>query len=290
MSAKGSVVGMAVCLVIVCCGPGRVNGQEKAGATDLPSLVAKGDEQAKAACERTIGTQREFLDRMGTYADFREYAEGMIGLSEKMAQGQDLFQSNASSRSRMHLLFREKIFDDSTLSGRLKEQYEALQMELIRETIRICYAANHSDAEIDATFSLWAVQEGAWSGAYDGLIAKADRISKSDWFREAIKWVSVDISADAIRGVAGSTGLWPKEGGWGDLIGRVLTSALVSKVIDEVTDPVGDIAKSLHADYQAINRQIIDSPGGFAKACRELTEHHIQGRHKLLGIPVKEVK
>lgn len=290
MVASGQLLLMAIYMAVVCCGSGPVNGQEKASATDLPSLVAKGDEQAKQMCERSIGSLRGFLDQMGTIADFREYATGMIDLSEKLAQGQDLFGSNNSSRSRLTVLFREKIYDDRTLPARLQEQYEKLQLELLGETFRICRAGGCSDDEIDATISFWVIPDDAFSGAYDGLITKADRLSKSDWIRGVATWVGSDVASRVIEGAAKETGVWPEQGGWADSIAGWITQFAVARVIEEVTDPVGDIARSLHTEYQAINRHIMDSPGGFAAACRKLAEHHVQGRHRLLRIPVKEVK
>ena len=257
----------------------------------MKSLVEQGDRDAVRLCQKAVDSPRRLLNGVGTKANFRKFAEGMIDWAEKAQQVSDLAGSDDGTRARMRTLFHKHILDAETLPKLLRQEYLVLQLHLIADTVRICQSAGVSDADIERTFNVWKIKDGAWANSYDGLIDKACRIAKSDWLREAMELVASEVAAGAVEGIARGVGLWNvEEGSWLDAMAGLATHLIVDQVIAEATDPAGDVADVLHNDFQTITRRILDGRNGFVDMCSALRDHHIQGRHKLLGIPMKGVK
>ncbi len=281
----------AVCIAVISIAAGQANGQQTRPAADIKSLLEKGEKNAALSCANAVDSQRRFLKSAGTLTRFRGFAESMISLEEKVNQASDLLGSNDGSRSRMRMLFRQKILDDSTLTKKFGDRYLLLQEELIKETIELCLAAKISDADINRTFHLGSVNKGVYDQVFDHLISKSERLAKSDWARGAAQFAASELATQAVESGARSAGMWTAEqGSWRDLLGGFMLDLVVNAVIEEVTDPVGDVAKNLHRDFEQISRNLIDGKNGYADCCEALVQHHVQGRRKLLGLPGKEVK
>lgn len=286
---------MAVCIAVISIAADHANGQQTRPATDVKSLLEKGEKNAALSCANAVDSQRRYLKSAGTLTRFREFAEAMISFDEKVNQASDLLGSNDGSRSRMRMLFRQKILDDSTLTKKFGDRYLLLQQELIKDTIELCLAAKISEADINRTFHLHSVNKGVYKGVYDEvfdhLISKSERLAKSDWARGAAQFVASELASQAVKSGARNAGMWTaEEGSWRDLLGGFMLDLMVSRVIDEVTDPVGEAARSLHRDFEQISSNLIDGKNGYADCCEALVQHHVEGRRKLLGLPGKEVK
>jgi len=282
---------MAVCIAVISIAAGQANGQQTRSATDVKSLLEKGEKNAALSCANAVDSQRRFLKSAGTLNRFREFAEAMISLDEKVSQASDLLGSNDGSRSRMRMLFRQKILDDSTLTKKFGDRYLQLQQDLIKETIDLCLATNISEADINRTFHLRSVNEGVYDQVFDHLIAESERLAKSDWARSAAQFAASELASQAVKSGARNVGMWTaEEGSWRDFLGGLVLDWAVNAVIEEVTDPVGDVAKDLHRNFEQISSNLIDGKNGYADCCKALVQHHVQGRRKLLGLPRKEVK
>lgn len=287
-----SVILLAAIVAANLVGQAVAQQQRSSSITDSKtSLLLKGEKVATARCEAVVKVQREKLAFAGTRTRFREFAGGVIDWEEKFAQGNDAFRSGDNSMARMQTLFRKHILDEMEFSKQLADGYMKLQGELIVETLETCRIGGVAREDVIRTINVWELNKGAWSRVFEYVPRRAAALSKTDWFREILEFAGSDIAADVVEDTARGVGLWNhKEGSWGDLIAKFTTQLIVEKVIAEVTDPVGEVAKRLQSDFEQCSKVVIDGKHGFREACAELTQHHIDCRRKLLGLTGKAVK
>ena len=206
----------------------EANDQQTKSAGDAKSLLEQGGRDAARLCLKAVDSPRRLLNGVGTKANFRKFAEGMIDWAEKAQQVSDLAGSDDGTRARMRTLFHKHILDAETLPKLLRQEYLVLQLHLIADTVRICQSAGVSDADIEGTFAIWQIKDGAWADSYESLIGKAGRIAKSDWLREAMELVASEVAAGAVEGIARGVGLWNvEEGSWLDAMAGLATHLIV---------------------------------------------------------------
>lgn len=282
---------MVICLTAgVCLTPSAAAETKARHQVDVDGVKAL-EKKANQRCEALIDAQRMGVMKFATMERFKKLAEEIVSFAEKLQQGQDLLNSSDRSGGRIQQLQRRLVYDDSTLGQELRTQFMKLQAQLIEETLLLCRTAGISDQQINQTFRVWVTKENAWEGTYDTLIRRAVSISQSDWMREVLEWIGSDIGGDAIEEVARGVGLWNhEEGSWADLIGGFVADLVVEQVINEVTDPIGEIASTLQQEFRSCTTALMDGRNGFGDACREMTRHHLEGRRKVLGLPAVQVQ
>lgn len=286
-----SVITLAALIAVSSVGQAVAQQRSTTMANSKTSLLLKGEKAATARSEAVVKLLRQRLKLAGTRLRFRGFASGVIDWGEKLAQGSDAFGSGDHSKSRMHALFRKHVLDEREFSKQLADGYMKLQRELIAETLEMCRIGGVAREDVVNTINVWEIKKGAWSQVFEYVPRRAAALSKTDWFREILEFAGSDIAADVVEETARGVGLWnSKEGSWGDAFAKIATQLIVERVIEEVTDPVGDIAKRLQSDFEQCSKIVIDGKHGFREACAELTQHHVDSRRKLLGFTRKAVK
>lgn len=268
-------------------GTGRVVAQSQqtfASTETMNSLLQKSENAATMKCEAAVAKQRTHLASFGSRSRCRSFASGVIDWEEKFAQGSDAFGASDGSTGRMRNLFEKHIIDETAFSKQLAVAYGQLQRELIAETVQICMDGDVLREDLLQILQVWEIKDGAWTGVLDYVPRRAAAMSKQDWFREILEFAGTDIAADVVEDTARGVGLWNhKEGSWGDALAKFTTQLVVEAIVAEVTDPVGDVAKRLQADFERCSEVVIDGKHGFREACVALTQHHIESRRKLLA-------
>lgn len=273
---------------------GEIAAQQRSPEPTDPktSSLLKVEKAAETRCATAVDAQRKHLASAGTRARFREFASGVIDWGEKFSQGAEAFGSGDGSTARMHALFHKHIMDETVFSKRLATAYMKLQRELITETLEMCRTHGVAREDVIRMINVWEPKKRAWSNVFSYVIPRrAAAMAKEDWFREILEFAGSDLAADVVEETARKTGLWNhKEGSWSDAIAKFTTQLVLEAVIAEVTDPVGDVAKRLQIDFEQCCKVVIDGKNGFREACVKLTQHHMDCRRKLLGLPGKVVK
>ena len=293
-TSLGSLAGIAVAAFVACSSGGRAGAEEQQSFSVTvaeKSLLQKGEQAATARSNAVVASERKHLASVGSLSRFGGFASGVIDWEEKFAQGTDSLGRSDGSMARMRALFHKHIMDEADLSKRLADSYMKLQRELINETAQVCDSGGVTRQDLLKNLQAWEVKQGAWASVFEYVPRRAAAMSKEDWFRELLEFASTDIAADVVEETARGVGMWNhKEGSWGDALAKFTTQLVLEAVVAEVTDPVGDVAKRLQADFEKCSKVVIDGKYGFRDACVALTQHHIEIRRELLGRAGKAVE
>lgn len=278
------VVGLAAIVAISVAGSAVAQQQQSFTSKDAEkSLLQEGEKAAVTRCDAAVAAQRKHLASVGSRTSFKKFAASVIDWEEKFAMGADALGTADGSAARMQNLFHKHILDESMFSKQLANAYMNLQRELIAETVELCRSYRVSRENLLKTLDVYKVKTGAWTSVFDYVPHRAAAMAKEDWFREILEFAGTDLAADVVEDTARGVGLWNhKEGSWGDALAGFATQLVVEAVVAEVTDPVGDVAKRLQADFEKCSKLVIDGKHGFREACVALTQHHIDCRRKLL--------